>query len=83
MKFRAKVEVTLKEGVLDSQGRTILGGLRSLGYGDVEEVRTGKLLQLSLTAEDQAQAASQLEEMARRLLANPVLEKFTFVLEQA
>ncbi len=82
MKFRAKVEVTLKEGVLDSQGRTILGGLRSLGYGEVEEVRTGKLLEVVLSAGSEAEAVGQLEEMGNRLLANPVLEKFTYVVEQ-
>lgn len=79
--FDGVVEVTLKEGVLDPQGRAIAGALHSLGYRGVEEVRVGKLIEVRLRAADHAEARRQLGEMGQRLLANPVLEDFHFTVE--
>ncbi|MDI6822965.1 MAG: phosphoribosylformylglycinamidine synthase subunit PurS [Bacillota bacterium] len=73
--------MTLKEGVLDPQGRTIAGALHSLDYRGVEEVRVGKLIEVRLRAADHAEARRQLGEMGQRLLANPVLEDFHFTVE--
>lgn len=76
MLFEAEVKVTLKKGVLDPQGSAVAGGLAAMGYQGVREVRIGKLVQCRIEAESAAAARSQAEEMARRLLANPVLEDF-------
>ena len=83
MTFRARVVVTLKPTVNDPQGLTIRGALHSLGYGEVEGVRAGKYLELALDAASQEEAAARVTDMCRRLLANPVIEDFSFEIEEA
>lgn len=73
---RAVVTVMLKEGVLDPQGRAIGHALGSLGFAGVGEVRAGKVIELELAEVDPAEARTQAEAMARRLLANTVIESF-------
>ncbi len=73
---RAVVTVMLKEGVLDPQGRAIGHALGSLGFAGVGEVRAGKVIELELAETDPGQARAQAEAMARRLLANTVIESF-------
>ncbi len=80
--FLARVYVTLKPVVNDPQGLTIRGGLHSLGFGSVESVRAGKYLELKIKGSDRAIAESQVTEMCRKLLANPVIEDFRFALEE-
>lgn len=75
MRFLAKVNVTLKEGVLDPQGDAVRKGLNSMGY-QVQEARVGRLIELTLEGEDKEAARRHVEEMCRRLLANPVTEEF-------
>lgn len=77
----AKVRVTLKPTVNDPQGLAVRGGLHSLGFSRVQQVRVGKYLELTLAAEDAEDASRQVEEMGRKLLANPVIETFSFELE--
>jgi phosphoribosylformylglycinamidine synthase len=74
--MRARVFVTLKNGVLDPQGKAILGGLRSLGYGGVVDVRTGKFFDLELTGDDPAAVERSLNAMSEQLLANTVIEDY-------
>ncbi len=74
--FRAEVFVTLKPVVNDPEGITILSGLHALGFSAVQEVRSGKYLVLTLAVDDPAQAQTMVEDMARRLLANAVIEDF-------
>jgi phosphoribosylformylglycinamidine synthase subunit PurS len=74
MRFVAHVEVSLKPGLLDPQGKAIEGALPALGWSNVSEVRVGKSVSLALEAEDHASAARQVEEMSGRLLSNPVIE---------
>ncbi len=81
--FLARVYVTLKPTVNDPQGLTVMGGLHSLGFAEVERVRVGKYLEVRLAGADRAQAEAQVTEMCRRLLANPVIEDFRFELEAA
>ena len=83
MTFLARVYVTLRPTVNDPQGLTIRGGLHQLGYGEVESVRAGKYLELRLDAADAATAETRVQEMCRRLLANPVIEDYRFVVEPA
>jgi len=74
MRWLAEVHVRLQPGIADPEGQTIAGGLRSLGFDTVSEVRAGKLLRLGFEAPDRAAAEAALTEMCRRLLANPVME---------
>jgi len=71
--MKAKVTVSLKPGVLDPQGRAIQHALHSQGFPQVEEVRVGKTIELEV-ADDTSR--EQIEEMARKLLANTVIENF-------
>ena len=74
--MKAVVTVMLKDGVLDPQGRAIGQALGNLGFAGVGEVRAGKVIELELSATDPEQARTQAETMARRLLANTVIERF-------
>jgi len=78
MQFLARVYVTLKPTVNDPQGLTIRGALHSLGFPETESVRAGKYLEIRLSATDEPQAQSRVEEMCRKLLANPVIEQYRF-----
>lgn len=74
--MKAIVTVMLKDGVLDPQGRAIGHALHSLGFANVGEVRAGKVIELELTEMDATRAKAAAEDMARRLLANAVIESF-------
>ncbi|HSM38535.1 MAG TPA: phosphoribosylformylglycinamidine synthase subunit PurS [Candidatus Limnocylindrales bacterium] len=74
MRWLADVHVRLRPGIADPEGQTITGGLRALGFDAVEEVRVGKLLRIAFEAAGQRGAEKALDEMCRRLLANPVME---------
>lgn len=71
--MKARVTVTLKPGVLDPQGRAIHHALESLGFAGVVDVRQGKLIELELA---DGTPLTEIEDMGRRLLANPVIENF-------
>jgi len=73
---RARVFVKLKRGILDPQGTAVKRALEGLGYREVRDLRVGKVLELELEAAEPVQARGRLEEMCRRLLANPVTEDF-------
>ena len=74
--MKARVHVTLKNGVLDPQGRAIAHALSSLGFGGVDDVRQGKYIELDLTETDQTKARDQVEAMCKKLLANTVIENY-------
>lgn len=78
----AKVNITLKEGILDPQGKAVEGGLRALGYQGVQRVRVGKLIEVTLEdgALSREAAERKVKEMCERLLANPVIEEYKFEL---
>ena len=76
MNFRFEVLVSLKEGLLDPQGKTVQDALPTLGWPNVTGVRVGKHIELSVDAEDEAAARKQVGEMAERFLSNPVIENF-------
>ncbi|MDK2820790.1 MAG: phosphoribosylformylglycinamidine synthase subunit PurS [Clostridia bacterium] len=78
----AKIYVTLKPGVLDPQGEAVGNGLKAMGYKDVTSVRVGKYLELQLDTDDKSYAEEKVDEMCRRLLANPVIEKYRYTLEE-
>lgn len=79
----AKIYVTLKSGVLDAQGDTVRSALETLGFKGLADVRVGKFMVLTLNGLTQEEATVQVEEMCKRLLANPVIEDYRFELEGA
>ncbi len=79
--WQARVEVTLKPVVLDPQGDAVLNGLHQLGYDAVSRVRVGKYLELTLAAATRDDAEGMVRQMCERLLANPVIESYSFTVE--
>ena len=80
--YLARVYVTLKPTVNDPQGLTIRGALHNLGFDCAESVRAGKYIEIKLVEENPDKARGQVEEMCRKLLANPVIENFRFEVEE-
>ena len=76
--MRVKIVVSLKQGVLDPQGKAIERSLHSLGYRGVEDVRAGKYLEVELQASSRKEAELKIREMCEKLLANPVIEDYRF-----
>ena len=74
--MKALISVTLKADVLDPQGKAIQRAAQTLGYGAVRDVRQGKLFEITLDADDEDRARALVEELASKLLANPVIESF-------
>ena len=74
--MKAKIEVFLKPGVLDVQGKAIEGALSGLGFSGVSEVRVGRVITLDLAGADTAAAEAQVKAMCDRLLANAVIESY-------
>ena len=81
VKVVAQVVVTLKPVVNDPQGLTVRAGLHRLDFGEVEDVRVGKFIELTLTAADEAEGRRRVSEMCRKLLANHVIEDVRFQVE--
>jgi len=73
---KARVHITLKNGVLDPQGKAVQNALTSLGFGGVKDVRQGKFIELDLAETDAAKAKASVEQMCKTLLANSVIENF-------
>ena len=82
MKARVSIDVMLREGILDPQGQTVERNLPSLGFDGVSGVRIGKHIELELEASSRADAERQVKEMSEKLLSNPVIEDFTFRIEE-
>ena len=78
MRWVAEVRVTLRPGIADPEGQTIASALGALGFERVSEVRSGKSLRVVLDAEDADAARRDVNDMCARLLANPVMETFSF-----
>lgn len=74
--IKARVTVTLKNGVLDPQGKAIEGALDALGFNGVGSVRQGKVFDLELDTADKAQAETEINAMCEKLLANTVIENY-------
>ena len=79
MRYRAQIVVSLKEGLLDPQGKAVEGSLPALGWTNVSGVRVGRYVQLDLEADGADAAEDQVRRMAERLLSNPVIETFDVV----
>ena len=81
MPYAARVNVMLKPGIADPPGQTIERALPALGYEGVDEVRVGKIIELQVSASDEAEARARVEEMCERLLANPVIESYSVTID--
>jgi phosphoribosylformylglycinamidine synthase len=79
--MKARVFITLKNGVLDPQGKAIGNALHGLGFGSVGEVRQGKVIDIELSERDEAKARASLKDMCEKLLANTVIEKYEIELK--
>ena len=79
--MKARVFVTLKNGVLDQQGKAIGHALNGLGFGQVGEVRQGKVIDIEIAEKDEAAARANLKQMCEKLLANTVIEKYEIELK--
>ena len=78
--MRARVDVTLKTGVLDPQGEAIRQALNALGFDGVDSVRQGKVIELDLDETDAATAEAKVREMCEKLLANTVIEQYSITI---
>ncbi|MBZ8181344.1 phosphoribosylformylglycinamidine synthase subunit PurS [Oscillatoria salina] len=77
-KYHARVYITLRPSVLDPAGVAVQSGLKQLGYEEVEQVRIGKYIEMTLNAVSEDEAKAQLDLMCDRMLANPVIENYRF-----
>ena len=75
--MKARVDITLKTGVLDPQGKAIQHALGALGFAGVDGVRQGKVIELDLAETDPAKAEASLKDMCEKLLANTVIENYS------
>lgn len=78
--MKARVHVTLKNGVLDPQGKAVHHALQGLGFAGVNDVRQGKFIELELDGSDVEKARAEVKEMCERLLANTVIEDYSIEL---
>ena len=77
--MKIKVIVTLKNGVLDPQGKAIQQTLNGMNFSNINEVRQGKYFDIEVNEKDEAKAKSQVDEMCKKLLANLVIEDFKII----
>ncbi|NJM48497.1 MAG: phosphoribosylformylglycinamidine synthase subunit PurS [Alkalinema sp. RU_4_3] len=80
-RYQAQIYVTLRPSVLDPAGTAVESGLKHMGYDNVAGVRIGKYVELTLEAEDEAAAKTQVDRVCDELLANPVIENYRFELK--
>jgi phosphoribosylformylglycinamidine synthase len=80
--FHARIIVTLRKSILDPQGKAIEHGIHSLGHEEVVDVRIGKFIEFDVDVDSRQTAESIVNEVSHKLLANPVMEDFTFTLDE-
>jgi len=76
--IKAEIYITLKKTLADPQGLAIKHALDSLGYDTVNDVRTGKLITVELNLKDRKEAEKKIDDMCKKLLANPIIEDYKF-----
>ncbi len=80
--MRVKVFISLKQGVLDPQGKAVERSLHALGYGEVQDARMGKYIEFDMSASSREAAELRIREMCDKLLANPVIEDYRFEIQE-
>jgi phosphoribosylformylglycinamidine synthase subunit PurS len=81
--YQAQIYVTLRPSVLDPAGTAVQSGLKHMGYDNVEQVRIGRYIEVTLRAESEKAATEQLDDICDQLLANPVIENYRIELKQS
>ena len=80
--LKAEITITLKKTVADPRGLTVKHALESLGYKDLADVRMGKMVVIKLNYKDKNKAKKEINEMCKKLLANPIIEDYHFKIEE-
>ncbi len=81
MKFIAEIDVMPLKALLDPQGRAVGGVLKNIGLAELENVRVGKHISLEVESTDESSARQKVDEACKKLLANPIMESYHFVLK--
>jgi phosphoribosylformylglycinamidine synthase len=80
--FKSRIIVQLRKSILDPQGKAVEHGVHSLGYQQAKNVRIGKFIEMEIDAANESEAGRMTEEVCKKLLANPVMEDFTYTIEK-
>lgn len=80
MKFQAEIDVMPKKEILDPQGKAVTGSMKNLGLAEIQNVRIGKHISLEIEAETEAAATEKVEQACKSLLANLIMESYSFTL---
>ncbi len=83
MKFKAEIDVMPLEALLDPQGKAVTNSMKSIGLPEIDGVRIGRHIRLFVEADSKDAAAQKVEEACRKLLANQIMESYSFVIEEA
>jgi phosphoribosylformylglycinamidine synthase subunit PurS len=81
-KFQAEIDVMPKKEILDPQGKAVTGSMKNLGLSEIQNVRIGKHISLQIEAESEQAAHAKVDEACKNLLANLIMESYSFKLEQ-
>lgn len=82
MKFKAEIDIMPLKELLDPQGKAVTSGLKNMGLQEITSVRIGKHISVELEAKDEKNANDKVEKACKELLANPIMESFTFTLKK-
>ncbi|MDD2352852.1 MAG: phosphoribosylformylglycinamidine synthase subunit PurS [Candidatus Caldatribacteriota bacterium] len=80
--WSVEINIKLKKGVLDTQGKAIHNALLSLGFSSIKDVRIGKLIEIQLEGNSQDEVSKSVQDMCQKLLANPVIEDYSYKIEE-
>lgn len=82
MTFRAEIDIMPLEALLDPQGKAVSNNMKNIGLPEISNVRIGKHITLSIDAANQSEAESKVDEACRKLLANEIMESYTFTVAE-
>jgi phosphoribosylformylglycinamidine synthase subunit PurS len=82
-KYKANIKITLREGILDVQGKTVEHALHSIGFETMSAVRIGKFVTLEIKAESETAAQHQIENACKQIIANPIIEDYSIEITKA
>lgn len=83
MKFKAEIDVMPLEALLDPQGKAVTNSMKSIGLPEIEGVRIGRHIRLFVEADSKDAAVQKVEEACKKLLANQIMESYSFIVEEA
>lgn len=81
-KFKSEIKITLREGILDVQGKTVENALHSMGMKNISHIRIGKLVTTEIEAENRDEAYEIMDKACKELIANPIMEDYTIDLKE-